>query len=148
MKYLKKVSLAVATGLVLLSGVANAASVATVSNVEGTALVDHAGQRLSLKKGMSLDEGDRVMVMEKGNLKLVYNKSKCHIGYKSNTVLNVAESMQCAAGSTMAVGAPAAAGGAGSIAGVGLGAVIAGVAVVGVIATAVSNSNDNTPVSP
>lgn len=151
---MKKTILTTAVASLMLtafSATAAVKSVATIEKLQGSAVVERAGQRMVAKPGMVLQEGDKVITLEKADAQLRYVKSKCRMLHRQNTIVSLSEATQCARGTVYGVGAPAAAGGAGgSIAAVGVPTIVAGVAtavVVGAVVNDVVNDDDDDPVS-
>lgn len=112
MNTVKLISSAVAAAAVLMAGAVNAApsaDVAKVVNVKGSVVVEAAnGVRQMARSGMTLPEGSRLIVLEKAAAELAYNTTQCRINHGQNTLLQVTEVAQCAAGQQIAVGQAAA----------------------------------------
>jgi hypothetical protein len=132
-----KISLIRAAGAGILAvGFAQASAadaVATVTQIQGVALVNQGTEYVNAKSGMPLYEGDRVMAMEGGSAELTFADG-CKLNVPDNQVVSVGTQSSCATGtvSQRAVGpylaaAPAVAGGAAA----------AGMAAAGVLAAAV-----------
>ena len=126
---MKKMLLTLASAL-LLSNVVMAAElvpVASVANLEGSAVVSRGDASIALKNNMVLLEGDKVAVLEKSTLQLTY--ADCLVSHQQNTVVDVSASAPCAVGQQFGVGAA----GGGAAAPVGGAPVAGGVAGGGVI---------------
>ena len=122
----------VSAALAAAFSVANAAeSVATVSQIQGVALVSQGADYVTAEQGMSLHEGDRVMAMEGGSVALTYVDG-CKLDVGDNQVFTVGNATSCSQGtlSQRAVGPYLAAAGAG-------GAATAGLIAAGVLGTVV-----------
>lgn len=159
----KKLSLMVTAGILALGSVsANAAVVAKIEKLNGSALVERNGQRIQAKSGMNLLEGDRLMTLEKTAAQLKYLKSRCGMIHNQNTLVRLSVATQCAKGQVFGVGASsaaaagaakasAAAGSAaaatgGVVAGLGaagIAAAVAGAVVVGSIVKDITDDDDN-----
>ena len=96
--------------------------VAKVSNVHGNAVLERGNAHFTLKNNMSLINGDKVIILDKGAVNLVYSKSSCQISHPQNTLLTVADAAQCAKGVNFGMGAPSMGAGAGTSSGAGAGA--------------------------
>lgn len=121
---MKRVVYMLAPMLLLLSGTSMAADagiVAKVSNVQGNVVLERGNAHFTLKNNMSLINGDKVIVLDKGALNLVYSKSSCQISHPQNTLLTVADAAQCAKGVNFGMGAPSMGAGAGTSSGAGAG---------------------------
>ncbi len=121
---MKRVVYMLAPMLLLLSSTSMAADagiVAKVSNVQGNVVLERGNAHFTLKNNMSLINGDKVIVLDKGALNLVYSKSSCQISYPQNTLLTVADAAQCAKGVNFGMGAPSMGAGAGTSSGAGAG---------------------------
>lgn len=105
--------------------------VATVSQIQGVALVSQGADYVTAKQGMTLSEGDRVMAMEGGNVALTYVDG-CKLNIADNQVFTVGNAASCSEGtlSQRSVGPYLAAAGAG-------GAATAGRIAAGVLGTVV-----------
>lgn len=126
---MKKTLLTLASAL-LLSNVVMAAElvpVASVANLEGSAVVSRGDASIALKNNMVLLEGDKVAVLEKSTLQLTY--ADCLVSHQQNTVVDVSASAPCAVGQQFGVGAAEVTAGAGSASGTG--AAVAGSTVAG-----------------
>lgn len=113
---MKKMFITFASALLLSNvaiGAEQAATVATVSSLQGSGVVARGGNGMPLRSGMVLLEGDKVAVLENSSVKLSF--ADCAITYQQNTLLNISESAPCAQGAGFGVGAgdAAAVGGAG-----------------------------------
>lgn len=129
---MKKTLLTLASAL-LLSNVVMAAElvpVASVANLEGSAVVSRGDASIALKNNMVLLEGDKVAVLEKSTLQLTY--ADCLVSHQQNTVVDVSASAPCAVGQQFGVGAAEVTAGAGSASGTG--AAVAGSTVAGATA--------------
>ncbi len=76
-------------------------NILTLTHVDaaGKALVEFpTGQRLIAKEGMSLPEGARVLVLERGTVRGLYHKANCEVEFRQNTVLQVTRHDPCGAG--------------------------------------------------
>lgn len=155
---MKKMLLTLASAL-LLSNVVMAAElvpVASVANLEGSAVVSRGDASIALKNNMVLLEGDKVAVLEKSTLQLTY--ADCLVSHQQNTVVDVSASAPCAVGQQFGVGA--AGGGAaapvgggvagGGVAGGGVitGGVIAGGLIAGGLIAAAVDDGDQVAASP
>jgi hypothetical protein len=112
---------------------ANAAEpVATVSQIQGVALVSQGADYVTAKQGMALSEGDRVMAMEGGNVALTYVDG-CKLDIADNQVFTVGNATSCTEGtlSQRSVGPYLAAAGGGSNAGLIAAGVLGAVVIVG-----------------
>ena len=121
---MKRVVYMLAPMLLLLSGTSMAADVgivAKVRNVQGNVVLERGNAHFTLKNNMSLINGDKVIVLDKGALNLVYSKSSCQISHPQNTLLTVADAAQCAKGVNFGMGAPSMGAGAGTSSGAGAG---------------------------
>ena len=84
--------------LTLGLGVVSAAeSVGTLSRVEGFAFVSQGAQYVPGREGMSLKEGDRVMVMDGGNA-IISFADGCKYNLADNEVLSLGATSTCASG--------------------------------------------------
>ena len=82
--------------LTLGLGVVSAAeSVGTLSRVEGFAFVSQGAQYVPGREGMSLKEGDRVMVMDGGNA-IISFADGCKYNLADNEVLSLGATSTCA----------------------------------------------------
>ncbi len=104
---MKKMLLTLASAL-LMSNVAisaeQPATIATVTSVQGTAVVARGDNGVAVKPGMSLHEGDKVAVLENSSVKLSY--ADCSISHQQNTVLDISAAAPCAQGTEYGTGVP------------------------------------------
>lgn len=150
---MKKTLLTLASAL-LLSNVVMAAElvpVASVANLEGSAVVSRGDASIALKNNMVLLEGDKVAVLEKSTLQLTY--ADCAVSHQQNTVVDVSANAPCAVGQPFGIGAagggaanPPVVGGVagGGVTGLGIAAAV-GLGIVGITA---ASDDDDAPVSP
>ena len=131
-----------ATGLTVAFGQAAASEpVATITQIDGIALVSQGSDYVTATAGMSLREGDRLMAMEGGSATITY-KDGCVHNLADNTIATVGSVESCATGALassqvgpyVAAAAPAAT----------VGAAIAGVVGVIVIAGAIGDNDNDT----
>ena len=128
---MKKLMYGLAPILLLLGSTSMAADVAIVAkviNVQGNAVLERGNAHFALENNMSLIEGDKLIVLDKGTVGLIYRKSSCQISHPQNTLLTVADATQCVKGANFGMGAP----NVGIGAGTGSGAGTAGVGTAGV----------------
>jgi len=122
MKLLNRLAIASLVSLALAPAAFSAqkpAAVAKLMTVDGKAFVETvAGNRKVAKQGMSIAEGDTMIVLEKSKVAMNYIQTDCKVTHGQNTLLTVQGSAQCAVGQPIAIG-----GGAG---GLGLGGAGAG----------------------
>jgi hypothetical protein len=139
--FMKKMLLTLASALLLSNAVmaADIAPVASVTGLQGSAVVARGDASLPLKQGMALLEGDKVAVLENSSMELAY--ADCAVSHQQNTLLDVSANAPCAQGQQFGTGAPLLA----ALGGFGLAGVIAAVVVVGV---AVDAANDDDVTSP
>ncbi|WP_287600162.1 hypothetical protein [Thiothrix sp.] len=129
---MKKMLLTVASALLLSNTVmaAEVVPVASVANLEGSAVVSRGDASIALKNNMVLLEGDKVAILEKSTLQLTY--ADCLVSHQQNTVVDVSANAPCAVGQQFGVGAAEVTAGAGSASGTG--AAVAGSTVAGATA--------------
>ncbi|MDD5392939.1 MAG: hypothetical protein PHE17_07985 [Thiothrix sp.] len=140
---MKKALFTLASALLLSNAVmaANIDPVASVTGLQGSAVVARGDASIPLKQGMALLEGDKVAVLDKSSVELAY--ADCKISHKQNTMLDVSVNAPCAQGSEFGTGGPAFLA---AFGGLGIAGVIGAVVIVG---AAVSAANDdNKPASP
>ncbi len=76
-------------------------NILTLTHVDaaGKALVEFpTGQRLIAKEGMSLPEGARVLVLERGTVRGLYHETNCEVEFHQNTASQVKHHDLCGAG--------------------------------------------------
>jgi hypothetical protein len=134
------------------AGAADAVAVATLSEVQGVALINQGSDFVTAKPGMALRQGDRLMAMEGGTAVLTYADG-CKFNVADNQVFTVGSANSCTAGtlSQRPVGpyvAAAPAIGAGAMAGLAAAGAVATVVVVGAASSSGSDDNDNPPAVP
>ena len=102
---MKKTLLTLASALLLSNVVmaAEAVPVASVANLEGSAVVSRGDASIALKNNMVLLEGDKVAVLEKSTLQLTY--ADCLVSHQQNTVVDVSANAPCAVGQQFGIGA-------------------------------------------
>jgi hypothetical protein len=131
-----------ATGLTVAFGQAAANEpVATVTHIDGIALVSQGSDYVTATAGMSLREGDRLMAMEGGSATITY-KDGCVHNLADNTIATVGSVESCATGALassqvgpyVAQAVPAAT----------MGLVVAGVVGAIVIGGAIGDSDNDT----
>ena len=81
-----------------LGAVSAAEPVGTLSRVEGFAFVSQGAQYVAGREGMSLKEGDRVMVMDGGNA-IISFADGCKYSLADNEVLSLGGTSTCASDS-------------------------------------------------
>lgn len=86
----------------LVTATESTKSIATISNVEGSVLIEHNDERVQAESGMSLHEGDTIFVLEKATADLAY--ASCNTTLDQNTLLTISEAAPCASGDTIGVG--------------------------------------------
>jgi hypothetical protein len=125
------VSAILAGAVCLATSVQATETVASLVQINGTALVNQGEQYTTAREGMTLRTGDRVMVMEGGSAVLKFADGCTH-PVDDNRVLTVGSAESCSSGTLAqdAVGPYYAAAGAG-------GAATAGLAAAGVLGTVV-----------
>lgn len=150
---LRNIAFAVATAAALTAGLAQASetgdTVATVTTIEGVALVSQGANYVTAETGMALREGDRLMAMEGGSIQLTYLDG-CKLTVDDNQVMRLGAADSCSTQtlSQSQVGPYLAQG---PVAGIPAGLITAGVvgAVVIVGAASTTGSDDRrAPVSP
>jgi hypothetical protein len=87
------------------------AQVATLDKAEGTVMVDQGKGFVSSKASAKLNEGDRVITLDKSGAEIVFNDG-CRAQLKANNMMTIALNPGCKA-AIVAVNGSAAAGGAG-----------------------------------
>jgi opacity protein-like surface antigen len=140
--FMKKMLLTLASALLLSNAVmaADIAPVASVTGLQGSAVVARGDASLPLKQGMALLEGDKVAVLENSSMELAY--ADCAVSHQQNTVLDVSANAPCAQGQQFGTGGPAFLA---AFGGLGVAGVIAAVVVVGVVVNEVTK--DDKPAS-
>jgi hypothetical protein len=122
------------------------AQVATLDKAEGTVMVDQGKGFVSSKASAKLNEGDRVITLDKSGAEIVFNDG-CRAQLKANNMMTIALNPGCKA-AIVAVNGSAAAGGAGAAAAsvplsyVGFSALAAGTAYA-----LAGSGNDDKPIS-
>ncbi len=113
MKTIHKLALASLVSFSLSSTAMAAAAqqpVATLLQVSGKAFIENVdGQRQLAQKGMKIEEGAHIVVLEKSKITMGYLSSDCRVVHQQNTLLTVQAAEQCSAGQPIAVGAAGAA---------------------------------------
>lgn len=133
-----------ATGLTVAFGQAAASEpVATITQIDGIALVSQGSDYVTATSGMSLREGDRLMAMEGGNATITYANGCVH-SLADNTITTIGSAESCANGSLASsqVGPYVAQAAGGNNAAIG--AAIAGVVGVIVVAGAIGDDDNDT----
>ena len=124
-----------------------AAPVASFARINGHALVSKGGQYVEAKEGMSLAEGDRLMVMEGGSATIVF-ADDCRYQMEDNEVLTIGATSTCSGGGVQKL-TLAQSGAAMGAAAIPPAAIAAGVVVVVAgVAVAASNDDNGNPLSP
>jgi hypothetical protein len=90
------------------------AEVATLEKAEGTVMVDQGKGFVSSKASAKLNEGDRVITLDKSGAEIVFNDG-CRAQLKSNNMMTIALNPGCKA-AIVAVNGATSAGGAGAAA--------------------------------
>lgn len=138
---MKKMLLTLASALLLSNAVmaADIAPVASVTGLQGSAVVARGDASLPLKQGMALLEGDKVAVLENSSMELAY--ADCAVSHQQNTLLDVSANAPCAQGQQFGTGAPL-------IAAFGTFGVVGAIVAVVVVGAVVSEATkDDTPAS-
>lgn len=91
---MKKISF-VALASLLAAGSVSAAELATLSRVEGTALVNKGEEFVTAGDAQSLQPGDQVMIMEGGSAEIVFSDG-CVLQVASGSLVVVPEKSTCA----------------------------------------------------
>ena len=147
---MKTIQAVMGSSLLLFASIATAVNapktVATIGEVSGSVLIEHADQRTAAEKGMSLVEGDTIFVLEKATIDLAY--AECNAVLEQNTLLTISATSPCATGMQMGVGQAAGTGAAAGTTGLSTAAMVAiGVAAVGVAAAASGGSSSSSNAS-
>ena len=131
-----------AAGLTVAFGQAAASEpVATITHIDGIALVGQGSDYVTATSGMSLREGDRLMAMEGGSATITYTNGCVH-NLADNTIATVGSAESCANGSLAStqVGPYVAQ----AVAPATMGLVVAGVAGAVIIGSQIGDSDNDT----
>lgn len=91
---MKKIAF-VALASLLAAGTASAAELASLSGIEGTALVNQGEEFVTASEAQALKPGDQVMVMEGGKAEIVFADG-CVLPLESGSLVVVPEQSTCA----------------------------------------------------
>ncbi len=95
---MKKRTVAMAVGLLFATAAqAQEARVATMSQVEGVVVVNQGERFVQAHRGLVLEKGARVFVMEGAHAELAY-QGRCRLRLESNSFLIVGDADECATG--------------------------------------------------
>ena len=145
------ISAAVAALLFSATAFAQTEPVATLTDFHGHVLVNQGDEFVPATKGMKLKPGDRIMVQDDADAKLVFG-DECADSIKENKIYTVPEKSSCAGGTPIVQELQptggSAIGGTGGATGTGNGGVLAMVAIVAAIDIWWLNEDDHDVVSP
>ncbi len=83
----------------------NGPSVATIEALKGNILIENVdGSRKVAKAKANLQEGQKLIILEKAEVSLKYASSKCAVTHRGVALLDISESTQCAASQEAGVG--------------------------------------------